>query len=94
MIDTKLLHLNYIRKEPQTGSFCGMRYMLRKGTSGEQDCIDAFCWPEPFCFIKTPEEQKKLRQFPLTQEGLENAVNWLNEQYESVFSHGLRPDRS
>ena len=27
-------------------------------------------WPEPFCFVKTPAEQKTTKQFPLTQEAV------------------------
>ena len=40
-------------------------------------------WPEPFCFVKTPAEQKTTKQFPLTQEGCLEAVAWLNEQHKS-----------
>ncbi|MDO4293129.1 MAG: hypothetical protein Q4C65_07885 [Eubacteriales bacterium] len=81
MIEQALIHLNYIRKQPQTGSFCGMRYRLAKGQDKEEDCIEATVWPEPFCFVKTPPEQKTTSRFPLTQEGCARAVDWLNEQY-------------
>ena len=72
MIENKDLHLNFIKKEPQTGSFCGMRYLLRKGKNEEGDCLEAILWPEPFCFAKTPDS-----------DGLKAAVEWLNRQYEA-----------
>ena len=45
--------------------------------------MDVTIWPEPFCFVKTPAEQKTTKQFPLTQEGCLEAVAWLNEQHKS-----------
>ena len=44
--------------------------------------MDVTIWPEPFCFVKTPAEQKITKQFPLTQEGCLEAVAWLNEQHK------------
>ncbi len=95
MIENKDLHLNFIKKEPQTGSFCGMRYLLRKGKNEEGDCLETILWPEPFCFAKTPDSEKQLQCFPLTDDGLKAAVEWLNRQYEAqegrwkVASSGL-----
>ena len=80
MVTQEQIHLNYIKKEPQTGSDTGMRYRLSKGKNG--DCIDAAVWPEPFCFVKTPEDKKTFRQFPLNEEGCQKAVEWLNEQHK------------
>lgn len=82
MIDASLLHLNFIKKEPQSGSDLGMRYMLSKGENEDGVCLDAVIWPEPFCYAKTPEEKKIRKQFPLTGDGLEEARNWMNEQHK------------
>ena len=68
MISPEIIHVNYIKKEAQTGSYCGMRYRLSKGKNEEGDCMDVTIWPEPFCFVKTPAEQKTTKQFPLTQD--------------------------
>ena len=54
MISPEIIHVNYIKKEAQTGSYCGMRYRLSKGKNEEGDCMDVTIWPEPFCFVKTP----------------------------------------
>ena len=82
MVTQEQIHLNYIKKEPQTGSDTGMRYRLSKGENDDGDCIDAAVWPEPFCFVKTPEDKKTFRQFPLNEEGCQKAVEWLNEQHK------------
>ena len=39
-------------------------------------------YPEPWCFEAAPEEDKTLREFPFTPEGLEEAIRWLNASYE------------
>ena len=39
-------------------------------------------YPEPFSFEVTAEEEKTYREFPFTQEGFDEAVAWLNEEYE------------
>lgn len=75
-------HLNYIKKEPLTGSMNGMRYLLTKKTEGEESCMLGVVWPEPYCYAKTPKEQKKEKRFSLDAEGLAAAVDWLNEEYE------------
>ena len=83
MIEKNLLHFNYIKKEPQTGSYKGMRYLFTKGKNDDGDCLNVTIWPEPLCFVKTPEDQKQLKQFPFSSAGCDEAVDWLNEQYEA-----------
>ena len=39
MISPEIIHVNYIKKEAQTGSYCGMRYRLSKGKNEEGDCM-------------------------------------------------------
>ena len=76
MIETSKVSFNFIKKEVFTGSDSGMRYRLEK--SG--DNILAWAWPEPYCFAKTLDELKVSETFPLTPDGKEEAVAWLNEQ--------------
>ena len=83
MIDPNTISVNYIKKEPFTGGFQGMRYRLIKSGEGMEVTI----WPEPYNFLKTPEEKKQSKQFPLTIDGRNEAVAWMNEQYESVRRH-------
>lgn len=86
MIDAEHFnHLNYIKKEPLTGSMDGMRYMLRKGTEGEEVYMEGIVWPEPLGYAKTPEEEKTRRRFSLDLEGMAEAVTWLNEMYSKFW---------
>ena len=77
MIDSTKISLNYIKKEQLTGSYQGMRYRMAK----DKDEIFVTIWPEPFNFFKTAEEKKQNKKFPLTNEGKDEAVAWMNEQY-------------
>ena len=47
--------LEFIKKEPMTGSYRGMRYRLSR--SGDE--IEACIWPEPYNYIKTADELKQ-----------------------------------
>lgn len=72
-------HYNYIMKEELTGSYLGMRYMLKKKGEG----IEVTIWPEPYCYAKTPEEEKTRHEVKSSPDGVEEARKWLNEQYEA-----------
>ena len=78
MIDSATISIQYIKKDDFTGSYKGMRYRLAKSDEG----MEVVIWPGPFNFLKTSEQKKQRKNFPLTVEGKENAVAWLNEQYE------------
>ena len=83
MIDKKTFHpLNYIKKEEYSGSMDGMRYMLKRIKSGEEDKIKVTIWPEPFGIHKTPEEEKESIEVALSEEGVNEAADWLNTIYE------------
>ena len=43
MIDPNTISVNYIKKEPFTGGYKGMRYRLTKSGEGMEVTI----WPEP-----------------------------------------------
>lgn len=84
MIDKETFHpLNFIKKEEYSGSMDGMRYMLKKVAVGEETKMRVTVWPEPFCIIKTPPENTTSIDLPLTENGVSEAADWLNEQYET-----------
>ena len=84
MLDKEKFHvLNYVKKEEYTGSMEGMRYMLRKKSAGEETKLVLFIWPEPFGYGNTPEEKKQRMEFPFSEEGLGQAVDWMNGQHET-----------
>lgn len=82
MIDKETFHvLNYVKKEDYTASMEGMRYMLRKKSSGEDTVLEVTIWPEPLCYAKTEEDKKQRKEFEFTSDGVSAAADWLNEQY-------------
>lgn len=84
MIDPgKFMSINFIKKEPLTGSTAGMRYRMVKAGEKEEPVLLVTIWPEPFCFERTEESKKQSKTFPFGQEGLTAAIAWLNEQYEA-----------
>lgn len=74
--------LNYVKKEEYTASMDGMRYMLRKKETPDGNMLEVIIWPEPYCYARTEEEKKQRTEFPFTADGVMEAADWLNEQYE------------
>ena len=72
------LALGFYKKEKFTGSDAGMRFRVEK----DGDELLVTIWPEPFSFDNTPDEQKQCARFPFGEEGLCDAVEWLNRQHE------------
>lgn len=70
----------FIKKEPQHGSDSGMRFYLAM----EDDCLAAYAYPDKFCFVKTPEEDKIRKEFPKSADSIPEIVNWLNAQHDLV----------
>lgn len=73
----ELMPLNYYKKSTFTGGYRGMRYRIEKM---EQEFL-ATIWPEPYNFETTAEEKKERKQFPFSEEGREEIVQWLNQCY-------------
>jgi hypothetical protein len=82
MIEKEKFHVfNYVKKEEYSASMDGMRYMLRKKEKDEKAVLEVIIWPQPFCYAKTPEEKKQRKEFEFSTAGVEQAADWLNEQY-------------
>lgn len=78
------LSLNFVKKEDYTGSYKGLRYMLRLENVEDEKKLRVYIWPEPFGFEATPEEKKLSELFAFSEEGMEQAIVWMNERYELV----------
>ena len=78
------LSLNFVKKEDYTGSYQGLRYMLHQATEEEEKKLQVYIWPEPFGFEATPEEKKLSEFFPFNEDGMTQAIAWMNERYELV----------
>lgn len=76
---TKTLPLQFIKKSPFYGSYKGMRYVLRK----KEDELEVCIYPEPYAFDVTEEEKKTYYTFEFSDNGYEEAISLLNQQYES-----------
>ncbi|MCI8454219.1 MAG: hypothetical protein HFE84_06350 [Lachnospiraceae bacterium] len=77
-----MVSIPYLKKAVFTGSHKGMCFLLRSQTSGEDMLLQAAAWPGPFNFSATDEEKKVYQEFAFSEEGLLEAVDWLNESYE------------
>ena len=54
---------------------------VKKKDKEEGSVLEVIIWPEPYCYAKTPEENKQRTEFAFTAEGVAQAADWLNEQY-------------
>lgn len=77
-----LLPLKFVEKEDFAGSHKGMRFMLCKETEDGEKKLKAYVWSEPFCFAATPDEEKLSELFEFSEDGLDAAIDWMNEKYE------------
>ncbi|WP_251387703.1 hypothetical protein [Mediterraneibacter agrestimuris] len=81
MIDKKMIPVGGLKKEPFSGSHHGMRYFFQCDESKETFTV--FVYPEPWSLEKTPNENKQSASFPLSAEGMDCAIKWLWEMYDT-----------
>lgn len=81
-----MISIPYLKKTTFTGSHRGMNFMIRKQSGDDGDKMQAIVWPGPYIFSVTEDEKKTFRDFEFSGEGLKEAIEWLNEYYETVFS--------
>lgn len=72
----------YNKKAVLKASYEGMRYQVERTEKEEETFLMATVWPEPFCYEKTPEENKQTKCFPYSEEGLDEVYQWLCDKYE------------
>lgn len=76
-----ILSMEYLKKTEFTGCHQGMRYRLEKVEDQEQGTgLQVTVWPEPFNFFKTPKEQKTVSRFDFNEDGVLDAVAWMNDR--------------
>ncbi len=76
-----IMGIPLLKKSRFTGSDGALRFVLeRRSADGDENQLAAVCWIGETCSDATLEEQKKVRLFPFTDEGLKDAQKWLNEQ--------------
>lgn len=87
---------HYYYGEAYFGSASGMRFRLArdplenvayKPPEVRMDAkLKASVWPEPYAYGKTPPDQITDAFFPFSEEGMNEAVAWFNEQHKKGFS--------
>ena len=81
MIKTEdILSMEYLKKTEFTGSNQNMRYRLSCITVEDKKRLLAYVWPEPLNFVSTPDEQKQHEEFEFSQDGVCDAVAWMNDR--------------
>ena len=85
-IDRKdLLRLSFYKKTHYSGSFKGMRYRIerREEETGEEKKVffRAWIYPEPYSFEATDDAKKEYKDFPFTEEAIDDIKDWLDESY-------------
>ena len=73
-----ILSMAYLKKTEYTGCHQGMRYRLEKKTKDDVDQLLVTVWPEPFNYANTPEEEKTREYFSFDEDGVVDAVAWMN----------------
>ena len=78
----EILNLNYYKKTTYTGWMKGMRFLIKRETpEGEDAIFHVWVWPGPYIFSITPDEKKFDASFPFSNEGKQQVVDWINEQF-------------
>ncbi len=85
MIEKPVILNYYNYKAPYYGSYHNMRFcLIREGEKPDFELV-ATVWPEPFCMDATPDEQKVAQRFVFTEDGYQNAIDWLNAQHKNYI---------
>ena len=75
-----ILSMEYLKKTEYSGCHQGMRYRLEKKEKedGGKELL-VTVWPEPFNFFTTPEDQKARQAFSFDEDGVVDAISWMND---------------
>ena len=82
MINKQLIPVGGLKKEAFSGSHNGMRYYMNGDDGKSSTTFTVAVYPEPWCYEQTPEENIEKRTFPLSEEGMDEAIQWLWDKYE------------
>lgn len=96
-----LFNINFYKSSPFYGSFQGMNYRVIKyapandadaqnesnNMNGNHDteCLRVSTWPGPYIYDVTPDDQKIHADFPFSNEGLVQVVEYLNRIWEENY---------
>ncbi len=75
-----ILSMEFLKKSEYTGCHQGMRYRLEGVSTQDGKQLKVTVWPEPFNFFKTPESEKQSAFFEFDEDGVTDAVSWMNSR--------------
>ena len=75
-----ILSMEFLKKTEYTACHQGMRYRLEGSTTENGKQLKVTIWPEPFNFFTTPEEQKTSMFFSFDEDGIVDAIAWMNDR--------------
>ena len=83
----KMMNLNYFTyKKPFSGSDKGNRfkYVIQMQEVGEKKVLHVMCYVGEKNSKETPDEIKKFRDFEFSEEGYEEALDWLSKESDKI----------
>ena len=83
--ETDVFNINYYKKEMFHGSYRKMRYRIAKKEEEDKKNIQVTVWPGPYNYDTTAKEAKMTAEFEFSNQGLKEAVAYLNKMYETSF---------
>lgn len=83
MENISLYSISYYERSVFKGSYKGMNFRLGKGGEEENKILVATAWKGPYILEKT-EEIPQTCDFDFSEEGLEAAEKWLEEQQKII----------
>lgn len=83
--ETDVFNINYYKKEMFNGSYRKMRYRIAKKEEEDKKNLQVTIWPGPYNYDTTAEDLKQRSEFAFSNDGLKEAVAYLNQQYDASF---------
>lgn len=83
----KMMNLNYFTyKKPFSGSDKGNRfkYVIQMREVEEKKVLHVMCYVGEKNSKETPDEIKKFRDFEFSEEGYEEALDWLSKESDKI----------
>ena len=83
----KMMNLNYFTyKKPFSGSDKGNRfkYVIQMQEVEEKKVLHVMCYVGEKNSKETPDEIKKFRDFEFSEEGYEEALDWLSNESDKI----------
>ncbi len=89
MFETAGLSVKFLKRESYSGSHNGLRYTFKT----EDDGITVYAYPEPWGLDATSEEDIIKNNFAFSPEGVDEALDWLQNLYEEKRDFWEKADK-